>query len=76
MISYLFSSGQSHEPRGVAGHLVDLDIDAVARFPLSPGRHLQRVRDEKHLERIAVDRVHRERRPIERDRALDGDELR
>ena len=65
-----------HEPRGVAGHLVDLDIDLVARVALAPGRHLQSVRNQQHLERIALDRIDRERRPVERDRALDSDEFR
>ena len=45
-----------HEPRGVAGHLVDFDVDLVARLALAPGRHLQRVRDQQHFER------HRRRR--------------
>jgi hypothetical protein len=44
------------QPRGVADHLVDLDGDAVA-----PGRHLERVRNEKDLEIVAVDRVDGER---------------
>jgi hypothetical protein len=32
-----------HQPRGVARHLVDLDIGRVPRLSFPPGRHLQRV---------------------------------
>jgi hypothetical protein len=34
-----------HQPRGVPGHLVDLDVDRVASLAFAPGRHFQRVRD-------------------------------
>ena len=55
-----------HEPRSVTRHLVDLDVDAVARLAFAPVV-LQRVRDQQQLERIALDRVHGERGSVERD---------
>ena len=38
------------KPRGVAGHRVDLEVDAVARLALAPGRDGQRVGDQQHGE--------------------------
>ncbi len=40
--------------RGVAGHLVDLDVDAPSCLHRAPGRYLQRVRNEEHGEEIPV----------------------
>ena len=34
------------KPRGVAGHEIDLEVEAVARPALAPGRHGERVRDD------------------------------
>src|SRR6202047_3843732 len=55
------------EPRGVAGHQIDFEIDFVAKTPFAPGRDAQRMRNEQHRKNIAVDAVDRQRRAIERD---------
>ena len=39
-----------HQARNVAGHRVDLEVHAIARAPLAPGGHLQRVRDHQAVE--------------------------
>ena len=65
-----------HQPRGVAGHGVDFEIDVVALPQGAEGRHGKRVRDDQHREGIAVHRVNRERDAVERDRALGRDEAR
>ena len=64
------------QPRRVARHLVDLDVDAIADLPSAQRRHLERVRNQQHFEPVAVDRVDGQRHAVERHRALDGDELR
>src|SRR5271165_1557511 len=64
------------QPRGVARHLIDLEVDSVAGLAFAPGRHRERMRDQERLERVAVDGVDGERGPVERDRALDRDEFR
>ena len=63
------------KPRGVARHQIDLEVELVADLPLAPGGDRQRVRNDQHREHVVVDRVHRERRAVEADRALFGDEL-
>ena len=59
-----------HQPRRVAGHQVDLEVDLVAGRERAERRHLQRVRDDQHREGVAVDLVDGERHAVERDRAL------
>ena len=63
------------EPRGVAGYLVDLNVNALARLAFAPGCHRQRVGDQENLEGVALDSVNGERGPVQRDRTLDRDEL-
>ena len=60
--------------RGVAGHQVDLEVEAVARPACAPCRHRERMGDQEHGEEVALDGVHRERGAVEADRALFRDE--
>src|SRR6478752_1814028 len=64
------------KPRGVPGHGIDLEVDAVAGLGGAPGRDGERVRDHHHRERVALDNVDGERGSVERHGALFGDELR
>ena len=41
------------QPRGVAGHQIDFEIDFIARAPFAPGRDFKRVRNEQHRKTIA-----------------------
>ena len=59
-----------HQPRGVACHGVDFEIDIVAFTQGSEGRHLQRVGNDEHRKRVTFNRINRERHPIERNRAF------
>src|SRR5690606_13278401 len=62
------------EPGYVAGKGVDLDVDEVARGDVVPGGGRTGMRDEVDAEPAPLDLVHRERRAVEGDRSLGGDE--
>jgi SAM-dependent methyltransferase len=59
-----------HEALDVLREHVDLEVHRVARRERAERRHLERVRDERDLERVVVQRGDRERDAVERDRAL------
>jgi hypothetical protein len=46
------------QSRSVARHLIDLDIDPIACFPSAPCGDGERVRDQQHLEILALDGIH------------------
>ena len=58
----------------IAGHGVDLDVEAVSPDHPAPCRHGQRMRDQQHRKVASVDAVHGERGTVERHRTLLGDE--
>ena len=64
------------QPRGVAGHQIDFEIDFIARAPFAPGRDFKRVRNEQHRKTIAFHPIDRQRRAIERDGPFFRDETR
>ena len=64
------------EPRGIARHRVDFEVDAVADLACRPrSSRLKRVVDQKHVEAGALDLVDGQRGAVERDRALGRDEF-
>src|SRR5690606_31829065 len=69
-------SSDSAEAGNVARHLVDLQMHLIARLPLAPARDGERMRDQQAVEAAPFDMVDRQRRAVERHRALDGDEPR
>src|SRR5262245_39788857 len=64
------------EPRRIARHRVDLQIDAIAGHSVTPGRYLEGMVDQKDIETGVLDLVYSQRSPIERDRAFGRDEPR
>ena len=64
------------KPRCVARHEVDFEVEPSAGAKRSERRDFQRVRDDQHGKRVAVDLVDGQRNAIERDRALRRDEAR
>ena len=48
------------EPRRVAGHQIDFEIDFIARVPFPPGRDLERMRNEQDRKKIRFDGVDRQ----------------
>src|ERR1041385_3060329 len=65
------------QPRRIARHLIDFEIEASARCgEHSEGGDLQRVRDDQHRKSVALDLVDGERYAVERDRTLGRDEAR
>src|ERR1700749_686843 len=57
-----------HQPRGIAGHGVDFQVDVVALLERAEGRHRERMRDDQHRKRVALDRIDRKRDAVERTR--------
>src|SRR5690348_2079600 len=57
-------------PLDVAGDQVDLDVDRRPGFRTPERGGFQRMRDEEHLESVAVGLVHREAHAVDADRAL------
>ena len=54
----------------VLGEHVDLEVDLVARLERAERRHFERVRDQRDLERVVVERGDGERDAVDGDRAL------
>src|SRR6185437_5558422 len=62
-----FSGGSSfHQPRGVAGHGVDFKVDVAALRKGAERRHLQRVGNDQHRERVTLHRIDGQRNAVER----------
>src|SRR5262245_31851983 len=59
-----------HQPRRIAGHQVDLEIDRVAGAEPAERRDLERIRNARHREGVARNLVDGQRYPVERDRTL------
>ena len=60
------------QPRDIARHGIDLDVDSVANRSIAPCGHLFGMRDDIDAKIAAIHRIDRQRGAIERDRSLGG----
>src|SRR5260370_29923884 len=64
------------QPRRIARHQVDFEIDRITGAQRSESRYLKRMGNDQHVKTVVLRLVDGERSPVKRDRALGGDEAR
>src|SRR5260370_7435643 len=62
------------QPRRIARHQVDFEIDRITGAQRSESRYLKRMGNDQHVKTVVLRLVDGERNPVKRNRALGGDE--